>query len=69
MADKSTSTRPVTLYTEDTHPEVPRQLQGWHINDQKVGSGLIPRNFHSFPKIAGVILPLISLWNYPAHKN
>ena len=22
-----------------------------------------------FPKIAGIILPLISLWNYPAHKN
>ena len=33
------------------------------------GHGQIPRNFHPFPEITGVILPLISLGNYPAHKN
>ena len=62
MAGKLTSTRPVALYTEDTHPEAPWQPQGWHINDQEVGSGPIPRNLHSFPKIVGIILPLISLY-------
>ena len=25
--------------------------------------------FHPFPEISEIILPLISLWNYPAHKN
>ena len=32
---------------------------------QKVGGGPIPGNPHHFPKIAGILLPLISLWNYP----
>ena len=39
------------------------------IKGQKVGSDPIPRNLHPFPKILGIILPLISLWNYPAYKN
>ena len=30
---------------------------------QKVGSGPIPENSHVFPKIVGILLPLISLWN------
>ena len=37
--------------------------------DQKVGGGRIPGNFHPFPKIVEIILPLTSLWNYPDHKN
>ena len=40
---------------------VPRRT----IKGQKVGSGPIPGNPHPFPKIAGILLPLISLWNYP----
>ena len=36
---------------------------------QKLGGGPIPDIFHPFPKIVGIILPLISLWNYPTHKN
>ena len=39
------------------------------IKDQKVGSGPIPRNPCLFPQIVGITLPLISLSNYPAHKN
>ena len=31
------------------------------IKDQKVGSGAIPGNLHLFPKIVGIILPLISM--------
>ena len=30
--------------------------------------GPVPRNLHHFPKAVGIILPLISTWNYPAHK-
>ena len=33
------------------------------------GHGPIPRNLHPFPEIMGVILPLMSLGNYPSHKN
>ena len=39
------------------------------IKGQKLGGRPIPGNPHPFPKIVGIILPLISLWNYPAHKN
>ena len=39
------------------------------IKGQKVGSGPIPGNPHPFPKIVGIILPFINLWNYPVHKN
>ena len=39
------------------------------IKGQKEGSGPIPGNPHPFPKIVGIILPFISLWNYPVHKN
>ena len=46
----------------------------WHyskatIKGQRVGGGPIPGNPHPFPEIVGIILPLISLWNYPAHTN
>ena len=40
---------------------MPRQIK-----DQKVGSCPIPGNL---PQIVGIILLLISLLNYPAHKN
>ena len=36
---------------------------------QEAGSSPIPGNPHPFPKVVGIILPLINLWNYPAHKN
>ena len=39
------------------------------INGQKVGRGPVPGNPHPFPQIIGIILPLISLWNYPVHKK
>ena len=39
------------------------------IKGQKVGSGPVPGNLGPFPKIVGIIFPLISLWNYTAHKN
>ena len=32
-------------------------------------SGPAPRNSHPFAKIAVILLPLISLWNYPAYQN
>ena len=34
-----------------------------------MGSGPNPGNLFAFPKITGIILLLISIWNYPAYKN
>ena len=39
------------------------------LKDQGVGGGPNPGNVCPFPKIVGIILPLISIWNYPAYKN
>ena len=39
------------------------------LKDQGVGSGPNPGNLCPFPKIAGIIIPLISIRNYPAYKN
>ena len=52
----------------------------WHIQrcrdsfkalfkDKGVGGGPNLGNLHPFPKIVGIILPLISIWNYTAYKN
>ena len=55
----------------------PQQVK-WHtqgamtvpmLKKQGVGTGPNPRNLHPFPKIVGIILPLISMWNCPAYKN
>ena len=35
----------------------------------KVGSGPVSGKIPSFPEIARIFLPAISLWNYSAHKN
>ena len=35
--------------------------------DQEVGGGANPGILHPFPKIVGIILPLISIWNYPTY--
>ena len=40
-----------------------------NIKGQKVGGGSILGNLHPFPNIVAIILPLISLWNYPALYN
>ena len=56
---------------------VPHQHAKWYthqclrptIKGQKVDCGPIPRKPHPFPEITGIILPLISLWNYPTYKN
>ena len=39
------------------------------IKGQKVGSSPIPGDPLPFSQIARIILSLLSLWNYPAHKN
>ena len=39
------------------------------VKGQKVGGGPISGNLRPFSKIIGIILPLVSLWNYPDHKN
>ena len=39
------------------------------IKGQKMGSGPILGNFCPFPEMVGIILQLVSLWNYPVHKN
>ena len=39
------------------------------MKDQKVGGGPIPGNPYLFSEIVEIILPLISLWNYPVHKK
>ena len=35
------------------------------IKDQQVCGGPIPGNPHPFPKITGILVSLISQWNYP----
>lgn len=41
-----------------------------HKKGQKVGSGSVPGNpTPSLQYLDGIILPLVSLWNYPAHRN
>ena len=37
--------------------------------DRGVGGDPIPGNLHPVPITVRKILPLISIWNYPAHKN
>ena len=37
------------------------------LKDQGVGGGPNPGNLCPFPKIVGIILPLTSIWNYPAY--
>ena len=49
-----------------THPEAPWQLQG---SIKRPKSGPTPRNLQPLPRILGIILPLISPWNYPAHTS
>ena len=52
-----------------THP--PRSLQFWSQSrkDQNVGNGHVAGNSCPFPEIVGIILSLVSVWNYPAHKS
>ena len=51
------------------HSHKARIVLRMSIKDQKSRWGPIPGNLCPFPQIAWIILPLISLWNYPAHKN
>ena len=39
------------------------------IKGQNVSCSPIPGNSHPFHKIVGIILPPVSLWNYPAYKK
>ena len=50
-------------------PIVTRTVLRSTIKGQKVGGGPIPGNPHTFLEIAGKIFPLISLGNWPTHKN
>ena len=49
-----------------THPKVP--CQSW-ANHKRAKGRPIPRNPFPFPEIAGIILPFLSPWNYPAPKT
>ena len=51
----------------DTSAELPHEL--WGHKRPKVGGGTNPRNPRLFRQITGIIIPLVSLWNYPAHKT
>ena len=66
MADKLTSSRP---WASNDTPLRTRTVQRLTIKGQKVGDGPVPGNLHPRPKIARIILPFVSLWNYAAHKN
>ena len=44
-------------------------VSGPMIKGQNVGCGAIPGNPCPFLEIVGLILPLISLWNYKVHKK
>ena len=37
--------------------------------DQAVGGGPVPGKLHPFSKTDRIILPLISICNYPAYRN
>ena len=72
MADESTSTSPwasdYAHFNTSAKWHTPRLHGSSKANHkgQKVGRhGPIPGNAHPFPKIARILLPLISLWNYP----
>ena len=39
------------------------------LKDQGVGGGPYPGNLHPFPKIVGIILPLINVRNCLVYKN
>ena len=54
--------------TSDTPMETMR-VSTPTVREQKAGRDPVPGNPHPFPKTAGIIVPLTSLWNYPAHKN
>ena len=51
-----------------TYPQAPWQFGGNHKRPKR-GGDPVPGNPHPFPKTVGIILSLISLWNYPVHKN
>ena len=51
----------------DTPAELPREL--WGQEKPKVGGGTIPGNPRPFPQITGIIIPLVSLWYYPARNS
>ena len=53
-----------TLIVTHQHAK-PHSHRGHDHKGQKVGDGPIPENPHPFPKVTGILLPLISLWNYP----
>ena len=52
-----------------THP--PGSLQFWSQSrkDQNVGNGHVAGNSCPFPETVGIILSLVSVWHYPAHKS
>ena len=70
MVDESTSARLwASVQFIVTHPQAEWQTIGTTtvlrltIKGQKVGGDPVPDNLHPFPKIAAIILPLISPWN------
>ena len=54
--------------SEIPHPEAPWRFPG-PVKDQGGGGGPNPGDLCPLPQIAGLVLPLISTWNYPACKN
>ena len=54
--------------SEMTHPRCPDSSKAV-LKDQGVGAGPNPGHPRPFPKIVGIILPLISMCNSPAYKN
>ena len=55
--------------SEMTHPELPWLFQGTLYRVRAVGAGPDLGNLCPLPKIVGIVLPLISMWNYSAYKN
>ena len=49
-----------TTFLPITHPQTPLQIQDDH-KGQKMDNGPISGNSHSFPKISGILISLISL--------
>ena len=55
----------VIYQLNDTTTGTMTVLRPMTIKGQKAGGSPIPWNPHPFPKIVGITLPFISLWNYP----
>ena len=69
MSDKLTLIRPWASISKLNDTSRVAMTVPSHCQKTKECCGPIPGNLHPFPKIVEITLPLIVIWNYPAHKK